>query len=82
MSVGEVEVERVAADYAGVFERKIFRDPSIIKGLFAGPFVNAAGAGTGPSEDIRGVMRLGIVRPLDRDLGFTFFNYLNGLYHT
>jgi len=42
VTVGEMEVERVAADDRRVLKRNIFRDPRVVEHLFTGPFVDAS----------------------------------------
>lgn len=71
-----MKIQSIAANDRDVAERDVVGDAIGPKRLFAGPFIDAAGARAIAAKLCGSVRRFSIVRPFDRDLAVRFFDYL------
>ena len=73
-----MEVESIPTDDRDVSKRGVVRNAGLVKHLLAGPFIDTPGTRARASEACSGVARFRVIRPLDRNFGIVFFDYLNG----
>jgi hypothetical protein len=81
VSVREMEIESISSNDRGMPQRNVFRDLCVVERLFAGPFVDAPGAGAATPELIGSVVGLDVVGPCDSDRGIILFDDLNRFQH-
>ena len=72
-----MKIESIAPDDRDVPKGDVVGNARLIQHLLAGPFVDASRTRTGTTQAGGVVACLGIIRPLDRDLGVVLFDYLN-----